>query len=203
MEQKKKTIYMLQVNYPYGNTAHLPYTAGALVSYAMNDPRIESAFILKKIFFLREDPLSILDRIKAPDVIGFCSYIWNFEYNKYIAKEIKKRYPACVIVFGGHHIRPGGSLLEECPYIDYLIHGEGEEAFRNLLLYTLGDAVLSEIKGISYRTADGIVTAPPAPALTENEIDYPSPYLKGYFDDILKENPDTVFMALIGWISGR
>ena len=110
---QKKNIYMLQVNYPYGKTAHLPYTAGVLMSYAMADRRIRETYTLRKIFFLRDDPAVVIDGIREPDVIGFCTYLWNFEYNKYIAREVKKRYPSCTVIFGGHHVPPGGSLLEE------------------------------------------------------------------------------------------
>ena len=192
-----RNIYMLQVNYPYGNTAHLPYTAGALLSYAMADHRIGQAYRLKKIFFLREDPASLLEKIEEPAVIGFCCYIWNFEYNKHIAREVKKRWPSCVTIFGGHHVTPGGGLLETAPYIDYLIHGEGEEAFRRLPLHAAGEGTLSDIRGISYRAESGAVTTPSAPPLGDDVIDYPSPYLNGFFDDILAENPDKTFMGLI------
>ena len=87
---KKKNIYMLQVNFPYGKTAHLPYTAAALMSYAMADELVADSYALKDIFFLREPPESLLAKIEAPAVVGFSSYIWNFEYNKYIAREIKQ-----------------------------------------------------------------------------------------------------------------
>ncbi|MBQ9879253.1 MAG: cobalamin-dependent protein [Clostridia bacterium] len=196
-DEKKRNIYMLQVNYPYGNTAHLPYTAAALMSYAMNDEAVSSRFELKDIFFLREPPEQLIEKIEDPSVVGFSSYIWNFEYNKYIARRIKERFPDCVTVFGGHHVTPGGGLLEECPYIDYLIHGEGEEAFRRLLLCTAGIGCVEDIGGISYRGARGVVTTPGSPLGTGDTIDYPSPYLTGYFDKILAENKDKVFMALI------
>ena len=188
---------MLQVNYPYGKTAHLPYTAAALMSYAMNDEAVSSRFELKDIFFLREPPEQLIEKIEDPSVVGFSSYIWNFEYNKYIARRIKERFPDCVAVFGGHHVTPGGGLLDECPYIDYLIHGEGEEAFRRLLLCIAGIGSLEDIGGISYRRAGGIVTTPGSPLGIGDTIDYPSPYLTGYFDKILAENKDKAFMALI------
>lgn len=188
---------MLQVNYPYGKTAHLPYTAAALMSYAMNDEAVSSRYGLKDIFFLREPPEQLIEKIEDPSVVGFSSYIWNFEYNKHIARRVKERFPGCVTVFGGHHVTPGGGLLEECPYIDYLIHGEGEEAFRRLLLCTAGIGCVEDIGGISYRGARGVVTTPGSPLGTGDTIDYPSPYLTGYFDKILAENKDKVFMALI------
>lgn len=197
MGEKKRNIYLLQVNYPYGNTAHIPYTAGVLISYAMEDRRIMDAYCLKRIFFLREDPAVLLEKIKEPAVVGFCSYVWNFEYNKQIASSIKARYPSCMIIFGGHHVAPGGRLLEECSFIDYSIHGEGEAAFQQLLLYLVGEGRLSDIGGISYRTDCGIETTPIAAPRDSRTIDFPSPYLNGYFDEILRENPDKTFMGLI------
>lgn len=196
-DNKKKKIYMLQVNFPYGKTAHLPYTAGALMAYAMADERIAEKYELEDIFFLREPPEMLLAKINEPEVIGFSTYIWNFEYNKHIARKIKERYPGCTVIFGGHHVVPGGELLEECPYIDFLIHGEGEDAFRRLLLHAAGHGELPAIAGISYRSESGVVTTPNDVCFCGDMIDYPSPYLNGYFDKILEKNKDLTFMALI------
>ena len=85
-------------------------------------------------------------------------------------------------------------MLEECSYIDYLLHGEGEIVFRRLLRSLINLDNAEEIPGISMRTESGIITNP---EMISTECNYPSPYLKGYFDDIIKENPDTDFMALI------
>ena len=167
------------------------------MAYAMADSQIASAYVLKQIFFLREDPAVLINRIEEPDVIGFCSYMWNFEYNKHIARKIKERYPNCTMIFGGHHVVPGGNLLEECSFVDYLIHGEGEEAFRQLLLYMAGTGDLYTISGISFRENNRVITTPAAPSSNEDTIDYPSPYLYGLFDDILADNPDKTFMGLI------
>ena len=183
---------MFQVNYSYGKSAHLPYTAAALVSYAMADKKIADEYELCDIFFLRNSIDEIIGNIVSPDVIGFSTYIWNFEFNKAAAKKIKSLYPNCTVIFGGHHVSPGGSLLEQCPYIDYLIHGEGEESFRRLLA---GDPP-SDIPGVSYRADKGVITNE-ASVCNDEYIDYPSPYLGGYFDKILSQNPDTDFMALI------
>ena len=75
-------------------------------------------------------------------------------------KRIKEKYPGCVIIFGGHHVAPGGGMLDECPYIDYLLHGEGEIIFRRLLRSIIGLEKAEEIPGISMRTPNGILTNP-------------------------------------------
>lgn len=190
----KKKLYFFQVNYSYGRSAHIPYTAGQLSAYALADKDVGENFCLEEIFFLRENVNEVLKRIKEPAVAAFSTYIWNFNYNKTLARMIKEKYPDCVIVFGGHHVSPGGSLLEECPYIDYLLHGEGEIIFRRLLRTVLGLEKAEEIPGISVRTQNDILTNP---EMISSECDFPSPYLNGYFDKIIKEHPEKDFMALI------
>ncbi len=190
----KKKLYFFQVNYPYGNSAHLPYTAGHLVAYAMQDKDIKESFTLEDIFFLRDAPEKIMNKIDSPAVVAFSTYLWNCNFNKAMAEMIKKKYPSCVIVFGGHHVAPGGKMLEECPYIDYLLHGEGEIIFRRLLRAVLGLEEFTDIPGISMRTDGGVLTNP---EMISSECNFPSPYLEGYFDKILRENPHKEFMGLI------
>ena len=190
----KKKLYFFQVNYPYGKSAHIPYTAGQLAAYAFDDRDIAENYKLEKIFFLRKNVDSVMAEIDEPFIVAFSTYIWNCNYNKTLAKMIKEKYPDCTIVFGGHHVSPGGDMLDECPYIDYLLHGEGEIIFRRLMRALIGLDKAEEIPGISLRTDNGILTNP---EMISSECNFPSPYLNGYFDDIIKENPDTDFMALI------
>lgn len=189
-----KKLYFFQVNYPYGKSAHIPYTAGQLVAYAFDDKLVEDNFTLSKIFFLREDISKVMSQISDPAVVAFSTYIWNYNYNLTVARLIKEQYPDCVIIFGGHHVSPGAGMLEEYPYIDYLIHGEGEIVFRRILKAIIGIDKAEEIPGVSMRTEKGVITNA---EMISTECNYPSPYLKGYFDDIIKENPDTDFMGLI------
>lgn len=190
-----KKIYFFQVNYLYSRTAHLPYTAGALLSYAFADSDIKNEFTHEKIFFIRKSPSEIIGKIENPAVCAFSCYIWNFEFNKAMARLIKEKYPDCTVIFGGHHVAPGDALLNECLFIDYLIHGEGEEAFKRLLLTVLGKDNPENIAGVSYRK-DGRNITNPVASCPGNIIDYPSPYLEGFFDKILEEYPELDFMAL-------
>ncbi len=182
------------MNYPYGKSAHLPYTAAQLSAYAFADKDVADNFELAEIFFLRESADGIMAKIDNPSVAAFSTYLWNSNFNKAIAKRIKEKYPECVVIFGGHHVSPGGDMLDECPYIDYLLHGEGEIIFRRLIRSLLGLENAEQIPGISMRTENGIITNP---EMISDNCDYPSPYLNGYFDKILAENPDMEFMALI------
>ena len=89
------------MNYPYGKSAHIPYTAGQLAAYAFDDKDVSDNYVLEKIFFLRDKIDRVLAEIDDPSVVAFSTYIWNFNYNKTLASLIKEKYPECIIIFGG------------------------------------------------------------------------------------------------------
>lgn len=191
-----KNIYLVQANAVYGNdikSTYIPYAIGCLAAYAFSDEEIKSEYTLGKFIYTRKPLKEALQEIKDPFLVGFSSSIWNNEYNKALAKEIKKAYPECITVFGGHQISPDAKKAF-CEYkdADILIHGGGEEAFREILLSLKNGKSLSEISNISYRTEDGFnVTKRENPSTP----DYPSPYLTGIFDPILSDGYD--FSAII------
>ncbi len=191
---EKKKIYLVQANYTYSGSAHLPYAVGMLQAFSMKDERISKIYSFEQIIFERKSPEEIMAGIYEPAVIGFSCYVWNYEFNKKIASMAKEKYPECKIIFGGHHVRDGHSQLEKYSFIDVLIHGEGEEAFRDVLLCFAGEKDLNEVRNISYRDGDSFVDTPKAPFLL---CDYPSPYLEGVFDSIIADHPQYEFIALL------
>ncbi len=194
-----KNVYMVQASTIHkGNNfkaAYLPYATGLLVSYAWTNETIKNEYCFKRFIFTREDIDAAVESLDNPAVIGFSNYVWNTEYNKVLAKRIKEIYPDCITIFGGHNVSPDEEFLREFDYIDFLIHGEGEEAFLELLLELLKDEPdFSSVSNISFRAGDGFINTP-VKILTKT--DYPSPYLTGVFDDIIKENPDLQLDAIL------
>lgn len=192
-----KNIYLVQAAEQFsGNTkaAYLPYAVGTVAAKAWSNKTVREAFNLDRIVFLREPIEQMVDSLNDPFLIGFSNYIWNYEYNKAVAKKIKVTFPECLILFGGHNVPSGTSLLEECDYIDILIHGEGEEVFEKLLCTLASQGSLSDIPNISYRQ-DGIPLQTTPVAISG--FDYPSPYTNSIFKDILKEHPDMQFSAIL------
>ncbi len=190
---------MVQASETYGGdifkAAYLPYATGLLVCAAWENEVIKSEYEFKRFIFTKEITSSAVASLQSPAVIGFSNYVWNTEYNKALAKKVKALYPDCVTIFGGHNVPPGGEFLESFDYIDFLIHGEGEEAFKNLLLELLKDQPdFASVKNLSYRSSGKAITNP-IEVLTR--VDYPSPYLTGVFDDIIRENPDMQLDAII------
>jgi len=174
---------------------YLPYTAGVLAAFAWEDAVIRQNYTLKGIYYLREAIEKTAAGLDAPFLAAFSNYIWNFEYNKALAAQIKTGCPGCKVVFGGHNIPPDNSLLDECAYIDILIHGEGEEAFRDILTALHNGEPLSGIPNISYRDSRGNSVKTQSVRVTRT--DFPSPYKAGLFDTMLVEQPGIRFSAVL------
>ncbi len=180
----KKNIYLVQAGCLYGNTYYLPYAVGMLIAFASADERIKEKYDFKRIIYSLEDIDESINSLENPYFVGFSNSIWNYSYNLEYAKKLKEAYPDCIIEFGGHHVPPTTEFLDKYDYIDVLVHRKGEEAFRDVLLALDESGDFSKIPNISYRLPDG------KPVQTEESkitiSDYPSPYLTGVFDDILK-----------------
>jgi len=85
-----------------------------------------------------------------------------FSFGKRLVEEVKRRRRDVIFVAGGHHatfLYP--EILRNG--FDYVVLGEGEETFTDLVntLQVQGD--ISKVKGISYIEEDKIVRNPPRP----------------------------------------
>jgi radical SAM superfamily enzyme YgiQ (UPF0313 family) len=110
---------------------------------------------------------------KAPDVVGFSCTTSSFLEGCRIAERLKERLPGTKIVFGGAHVcSVGVSLLDRFPAIDFLVIGEGEVTFHELVTGGFGD--VSAIAGIGYRR-DGRGTFSGTRELIANLDDLPFP----------------------------
>ena len=68
------------------------------------------------------------------DILGFACYIWNIEMTLHVVDMVKAVRPDIKIVLGGPEVSfTADELLERCPNIDYIVQGEGEEAFHALV----------------------------------------------------------------------
>ncbi len=194
-----KNYYMVQASNTYGSEKHkaayLPYATGLLVAYANSHEQFKDEYCFKRFIFTRENISSAVSSLEEPFLVGFSNYIWNTEYNKALAAAVKERFPSCYIIFGGHNVPPDTSFLEQYDYIDFLIHGEGEEAFCALLAELAKDEPdFSRVPNLSWREG-GRYCQTAVEVLTGT--DYPSPYLTGVFDDIMRDYPDMQHDAIL------
>lgn len=180
-----KKVYFVQAGFAFDKSVYLPYATGCLAAYSLQFDDFNSAYELGGFFYKREKTDDIISRINDPSVVAFSNYAWNVEFNKALSKKIKSLYPECTVIFGGHSVRNDSSeLLDECDWIDYLIFGEGEEPFYNLLMALHNNTNIENVCNIAYRK-DGKAVCTPRSACPDIS-EYPSPYLTGLFEDITR-----------------
>ncbi|MDR0530750.1 MAG: radical SAM protein [Oscillospiraceae bacterium] len=202
--ETQRDIYLVQVDtlrkMPTHSTLYLPYAVGTLWAYAKQAPAVEANYALRELICMREPVEQVADRIKAPFLVGFSCYVWNTEYNKVLAGELKRRFPACHIVFGGHNVPSGSAMLDELPYVDFLLHNEGELGFQALLLELCKESPdVTAVPGLSYRTEQGVITN--AIAVAQSVAAFPSPYLEGIFDPLIAAHPEIEWSTV--WETNR
>lgn len=112
---------------------------------------------------------------KQPDVIGFSCYIWNIEETIKVIKMIKKIKPGIKIVVGGPEVTYDvQDWMRDVPEFDFIVIGEGEQTFRQLLANLGAGGDISEVPGIAYRKDGSIQLNPQRNKLDLKEL--PSPY---------------------------
>lgn len=183
---KMKNVYFAQPSNKLPGSVYLPYSVGSIAAYSWQFEEIKSNYSLGEFIFIQENISDVIERIKSPFLMGFSCYMWNTEYNLSLAKVIKKVYPDCITVFGGPDIPEGTSYLEEYPFIDILISGEGEVVFKELLSALSSDSPLSSVNNLAFRDGNGCRES--RKALFGSISNFPSPYTSGLFDGIIN-NP--------------
>ena len=96
----------------------------------------------------------------APDIVGISSLFTPYYREALeVAARVKKHSPAIVIVGGSHASAAPESLLAS-PYVDYVIVGEGEKPFVELLRALLNHTPLGAVSNLAYRRAGELVFNP-------------------------------------------
>ena len=104
---------------------HTPLSIGFIGAYLLN--KIND---IELSLYKRPSLLSSALSKYTPDVIMFGNYMWNENLNIFYAKEIKKRNPDTLIIFGGPNLSLDEAnkekFLKENSFIDLVVDGDGE-----------------------------------------------------------------------------
>lgn len=120
------------------------------------------------------------------DVLGFACYIWNIEMTLHVVDMVKSVRPDIKIVLGGPEVSfTADKLLERCPNIDYIVQGEGEEAFHALVtaLQLGNDGLDPVIPGVRGRR-DGSILGSLEAVEVSDLSSIPFPYTEEDMDDL-------------------
>ena len=184
-------LYLFELSDIFDKQVYLPYSSGVVWSYIKEDPRIKKKYILKDWFYYRDDSENIIKKIKDPQILLFSCFMWNWNLNCEIAKTIKQKYPKCLIIYGGQH-QPladrSEGFFKKYPYVDVLIHGEGEETVKDIFLkFAKGNSNLKDVSGITLNVNKKEYKTLPRKRL-EGIYNTPSPYLDGSYDFLVEKN---------------
>ena len=113
----------------------------------------------------------------SPNIVCFSCYIWNIGNTLDICERLKIVKPDVIIVLGGPEVSfDGEDVLSKYPFVDFIVSGEGEVTFRELILNIINcSRNFYDIKGLVFRDGKKIVTNSPRP-LIEDLDTIPSPY---------------------------
>lgn len=102
-----------------------------------------------------------------PDLVGFSTTFQQNAASLALAARIKQLRPEVITVFGGGNCdgSMGAAIHRNFPAVDYVVRGEGEIVFPQLLTAIENAEPVDGIGGLCWRGADGSVANPEATAI--------------------------------------
>lgn len=117
----------------------------------------------------------------SPDVVGVTCVSINYNDCINIARKIKQIKSTIKLIVGGPHVSfISKKVLQNFPWVDIVVKGEGENTMAELLKsFNTNNKNLSSIKGISFRTKSGEIFENNERPLIKNidNIPYPARHL--------------------------
>ena len=198
---KKIKIGLVQINNSFSGASYFPYTVGLLQAYIEEHAKFSERYEFLPFIYSRIPVEEGVNRLLSANIVGFSTYVWNFRLSLEIARRLKKQKPEILIVFGGPQVPDEAEVfLSQFPFIDIVCHGEGEQVFCSIVeSYPSKD--WGDIPSISYFDDNGaFINHPQAPRIKDLDI-IPSPYLNGFFEALMLENPQNEWLSL--WETNR
>jgi|694.fasta_scaffold77635_2 radical SAM superfamily enzyme YgiQ (UPF0313 family) len=182
----------------------IPLGIGLIKSYAMTNLELTSKFEIQLLILGNNDLDYIVARAKGSKYIGIATYVWNLLGSSEVSKKLKNMDKDHTIIWGGPSVPQVESNMEKFAknhhYVDYFVYGEGEIAFTNLILSLENQVDVEKCNSIFYNFENFVQINSPENRLSNLDT-IPSPYLKGYFDEILMEHKSHLAGAL--WETSR
>ena len=186
-----------QFNYLWGDQIHFPYSIGMLVAYMKTKPQIGSNFEFEKTFIFRHKIDEYISKCADAEILLCSCYVWNWEITTHLAKEVKKKNPNCMIIFGGPQVPDDDpDFFKKYPFVDMMVHGEGEYVIANVFDAYLNGKDFSQVKGIETKNFKN-----ERESRIKDLESLPSPYLTNIIWEITEKNDNINYLA--SWESNR
>jgi len=168
---------VLLINPPYPVCESLTMPLGLLYLAA----RLEEAgqeVVLEDIQ-LCHSPISRVKRTLQrlnPGLVGITSFSLNLSVASKILKAVKRLCPDTTTVWGGPHASfDDEDILQNHPWVDAIIRGEGEETLLKMVERVMGNGSFEGLSGITWRKPDGTLRRNPSRPFREDLDRLPRP----------------------------
>lgn len=189
-------VYAMQLSNWHPN-AMLPQAIGTIWSYADSFEIINQNYKLQKTFWENDSVETVVNEIVDPHVLLCSCYVWNWNRTNEIIKLVKQQYPKCLVVIGGPEPQYSAEWMAKNTHIDILIPYYGEIVCKNVLVENLADKNFKSINGVI--TKDYYTS--PAVNIDLNQI--PSPYLNGFFENLMNTKREETLLVRCVFESNR
>ena len=149
----------------------LAVLAGYLRKYSVFEIKcIDAKFEQKNINKLAEEIVRF-----SPIILGISSFTYEIKEAGKLAEVIKQRLPNCVIIVGGSHVSAiPEETIQEFPFFDVGVVGEGEETLLRIGNTLLNKEKIENIPGIIFKSTENKIILRSSNQI-KNTFDIPMP----------------------------
>ncbi len=132
----------------------------------------------------------LLKRVKkeSPDIVGVGALTPTFKQSIKIASAVKSESPDAKIVFGNYHPTfTYEKILKKYKFVDYVVRGEGEETFLELVEALKSGKKVEKIAGLAYRQGRTVKSSARQPIQDLDKLPIPDRSLleQEYYSEIM------------------
>ncbi len=115
---------------------------------------------------------------KRYDLVGITAMTPDYDSAAWAARLIKESHPRLPIVFGGQHATGKAEEVAAQDACDYVVRGEGEQTFAELIEVLDAGKDPGEVDGLAYKRNGAVVKTPPrAPVQDLDALPFPAYHL--------------------------
>ena len=171
-------ILLINAPFPFEERPTAPLGLTSLAAYLLREGievEIEDCIVQPhSLMRMRQN----LDRFR-PDVVGATAVTMNVKAALRVLADYKEEQPDLITVMGGPHVSfDAEGILARNAFVDYVVRGEGEITFTELLKALEGRASTENIEGLSYRSRGAVAHNRERPFIKDiNVLPFPATHL--------------------------
>ncbi len=111
---------------------------------------------------INNDNQILINKLLEDDykIISFSCYIWNIDKTLEICQQLKNVSNSTIVLGGPEVSYRAKAVLQNYPFIDFILSGEGEETYPLLVNALLNNSSFDNIDGLTYRKNNDIISNP-------------------------------------------